>query len=106
MGYYTNYTLTVEEYDPAKIDAMEKIIIDEWGLGRDCECQWYVWETKWYEHDKDMLALSQQFPDNVFDLYGEGENSEDMWHTYYKNGKKQHCPARIEYDPYDETKLQ
>lgn len=105
MGYYTNYVLSVEEYNPAKIDAIEKIVIDEWGMSRWCEGQWYQSEIKWYDHDDDMLKLSLQFPDNVFDLYGEGEEATDMWHTYYKNGKMQHCPASIEFDPYDEKKL-
>ena len=106
MGYYTNYTLTVEEYNPAVIQEMEHTIIDEWGMDREYECNWYVNETKWYDHDDDMLRLSLMFPEHVFDLYGEGEESGDMWHTYYKNGKKQHCPARIEYDEYDESKLE
>jgi hypothetical protein len=54
----------------------------------------------------EMLDLSKQFPETVFCLYGEGEGSEDMWYTYYKNGKLQHCPAKITFDVYDESKLE
>lgn len=106
MGYYTNYTLTVEEFNPAVIDEIEKIIVDEWKMEHWYDCCWALGEVKWYEHDKDMLTLSQHFPNVVFDLYGEGEDAEDMWHTYYKNGKKQHCPAIITFEPYDESKLE
>ena len=61
--------------------------------------------TKWYEHDEEMLELSKQFPETIFCLYGDGEESTDMWYSYYKNGRMQHCPARIEFDEYDESKL-
>jgi len=42
----------------------------------------------------------------VFTLWGDGDDSEDFWYKYYKNGKMQACPAKISYDPYDERKLE
>lgn len=60
---------------------------------------------KWYSHDEEMLELSKQFPETVFCLHGEGEESVDLWNAYYKNGKKQFCPATIVYETYDESKL-
>ena len=62
-------------------------------------------ERKWYEHDKEMIELSKQFPETVFCLYGNGEENGDTWYKYYKNGKSQYCPAKITYDEYDESKL-
>ena len=106
MGYYTNYSLSVTNADDDVIKAIERTVVDEWGLTRWVDGEWYASEVKWYYHDDDMLKLSALFPDVLFDLYGQGEDSEDMWHTYYKNGMMQHCPARIEFDPYDESKLQ
>lgn len=37
-------------------------------------CDW----VKWYEHENDMLAISQEFPDVTFCLDGDGEESDDM----------------------------
>lgn len=62
-------------------------------------------DTKWYRHDEEMLELSKQFPETVFYLYGVGEDNNDMWYKYYKNGKSQYCPAKITYDEYDKSKL-
>ena len=31
----------------------------------------------------------------VFVLSGEGEDREDMWISYYKNGEMERCPAQI-----------
>lgn len=50
---------------------------------------------KWYEHESDMKAMSAVFPDVLFKLHGEGEESGDIWNAYYLNGKSQKKKARI-----------
>ena len=60
---------------------------------------------KWYEHDKDMIKLSKQYPDYIFKLSGQGEDPQDLWITYYYNGKKQYCPAIITYEEFDRSIL-
>lgn len=42
---------------------------------------------KWYDHDDDMMRLSQQFPDYYFFLHGQGEEFDDNWRKVYHNGK-------------------
>jgi hypothetical protein len=99
MGYYTNYKLEIIEGDDYEIDHEEEIsnltdyndVFDE-GI-------------KWYEHDTDMLKHSKAYPNTLFKLIGEGEDSDGLWYKYYKNGKMQYCPAIITYDEYDESKL-
>ena len=61
---------------------------------------------KWYDHDKDMRIISTKFPDVVFILKGEGEESGDLWIKYYKNGKMQGSTAKVVYEEFDESKLQ
>lgn len=60
---------------------------------------------KWYEHEKDILAISRRFPKILFILEGEGEDSGDIWKKYFKNGKIQVCKAKITFDEFDESKL-
>ena len=48
---------------------------------------------KWYDHDEDMKELSKQYPDYVFELYGDGEETDDEWYTYYCNGEVQYAPV-------------
>ena len=120
MGYLTRYTLgfldlpeikeevtgelngeTVTILVTKSFDTKEimKKIIDELSgspFGESC---------KWYDHEEDMKKISRMFPSVTFDLYGEGEESGDIWHKYFKNGKMQECPARIVFDEYDERKL-
>jgi hypothetical protein len=60
---------------------------------------------KWYEHEDDMRKFSQLYPFILFEFSGEGEESGDIWKKYFLNGKMQICSARIEFEPFDETKL-
>lgn len=62
-------------------------------------------ECKWYSYENDMKELSKKFPNILFTLSGKGEESFDIWRRYYLNGKFQHCPAKITFDEFDETKL-
>ena len=61
--------------------------------------------TKWYEHDQDMLCLSQTFPEVLFVLWGEGEDPGDLWKCYYLGGRVQEAPARVEYPSFDPNEL-
>lgn len=42
---------------------------------------------KWYDADRDMLELSKIFPDIIFRLRGQGDDSDDKWETYYNDGR-------------------
>jgi hypothetical protein len=104
MGYNTRHMLTID----GEID--EEIIAD---LRATCEDAGYALEEngepadscKWYDADKHLKAFSLKYPEKVFCLHGEGEEAADVWNTYYRNGKMQHCPAIITFEPFDESKL-
>ena len=119
MGYYTMFTLNAQDASRDKngklvLGELPLIIredldaeVDKMGVFEDGNCVdgWYCSEAKWYDHDEDMIALSHRFPDVLFTLYGDGEESDDMWYTYYLNGMSQDAPAQITYDDFDESKL-
>lgn len=62
-------------------------------------------ECKWYEHEKHMREMSKAVPDVLFILKGEGEESGDIWHKYFLNGKMQVSKAVLTLEPYDPKKL-
>jgi len=127
VGYYTNYTLTADpEFMEVEIplgelvteshllteaelsrkvpktvevvDEVTKILREGYGDPFDENC-------KWYEHKRDMLAASLQFPGVLLKLAGLGEANEDMWVEYYRDGKVQVCKAVVTYPEFDEAKL-
>lgn len=105
MGYETRYYLDVREGD-LQIDEILKTNSDFIGLDyailEDGDC---CDSVKWYGHEADMRSLSEKYPNIVFVLHGEGEENDDVWYKYFKNGKMQSCYAKITFDEYDENKL-
>lgn len=111
MGYYTCYELYIDnlgELDDLVVKNVDKAIeemnvLDSNGSPR------YGWSayTKWYDHDEDMRLLSYRFPDVVFELRGDGEESEDVWSHYYKGGRAQTdgLVVTYTYNRFDESKL-
>ena len=96
MGYYTDFTLSATR---EQLEALEQISEHKFNCdGTLCGAKWYAWK-------KDMLALSLQYPGVVFQLEGKGEEQEDFWCAYFKDGKSQQCMAKITFDPYDPEKM-
>ncbi len=122
MGYYTKYELTVvtkkdyvKERDilqPCEScggtgtktwDILEVLAADE---DSGVACVLAGESTKWYDHEKEMREISENYPTIVFRLAGEGEEAGDVWVKYFKGGKMQHHQAEMKLDEFDERKLQ
>lgn len=112
MGYYTQYNLYVtnEGFLDDEVKVAVSAAVDDLNLFEVSGSVEYGWSAydKWYDHDDDMLAISARFPDVVFQLYGDGEGSDDNWMNYYKGGRAQYGALHItvEEDPFDESKLE
>lgn len=109
MGYYTQYNLDV--VDPADIDRhpeLEQVGLvacksfDAYGLMDDGSCSD---EVKWYDHDKNMRAMSRAYPDVLFRLEGNGEEQGDVWMKYYKGGKCQRLEPTILWPDFDPSQM-
>lgn len=60
---------------------------------------------KWYSHEQDLKEFSKKYPDILFMLEGEGEENDDMWHLYVRNGKSQKQKAVITFPPFDPSRF-
>jgi hypothetical protein len=101
MGYDTQYDLSsddrkIEEHYAAleEITGYDKYYMN--GTG---------YEIKWYEHENHLKAYSLKYPDTLFTLEGEGEESGDVWKKYFKNGKMFKAKAQITFEEFNEEKL-
>ena len=110
MGYYTAYSLTVHglENQTREFRDVLKAEIDRMDVFSEHydEDTWYAPEEKWYEWEQDMCKLSKKFPSLMFELYGDGEEQDDMWRAYFRGGLVQHAPAQIIYDDFSVDKLE
>lgn len=103
MGYYTSYELEINKGDGSVITNLLAENEDAaYAIGENGESKE---ESKWYNHEKDLRDFSKKHPDTLFKLIGEGEESGDIWHEYYLDGKMQRCKAELVFDDYDENKL-
>lgn len=98
MGYLTQFNLKVIGQTDI---AHEEEISDQYYDG------WPVFEesSKWYTYQEDMKEYSIQYPELLFRLEGWGEDRDDMWVCYFKNGKMQKSNATISFEEFDESKL-
>lgn len=103
MGYYTDFIINVEgeEMSDDIVNAITSISQFEFEW-HDDEISTY---SKWYDCDDDMRELSELFPDKLFRVDGQGEDPDDIWRLYWKNGKVQESKRTVSYEPFDETKL-
>ena len=105
MGYYTNYKLTVlqgeREIDSAILPSFDtrKMYFDSFSVQDLIENN--ADSCKWYEHDEEMIELSKEYPDYLFVLDGDGEETGDVWREFYKNGKTYEWKAVIKRPNYN-----
>lgn len=115
MGYYTCYTLAAEFDENAMAEARSNELIHEIELmgvftkDNDIEDLIRGFEissyTKWYDYEKDMKILSAKFPEVLFTLSGDGENSEDLWMKYYIAGMGTENVIEFVRHPFSEKLL-
>lgn len=64
--------------------------------------------VKWYNYERDILKISNQFPDVLIKVYGKGEEDDDRWVQYFKNGKCSdvlYATITIKYKKFKESLL-
>jgi len=99
MGYYTSYKLSVkhisvdlsEDYIYDIIDEL-RVPFSDANYALD-ECGGIYESTKWYDHEADLKEFSGNYPELIFTLHGEGEESGDIWDKHFMHGKMQKCEA-------------
>lgn len=100
MGYYTNYNIYLEDGPEEEFAKMLKDIDDILGCG-DMSAFEAVY-AKWYSMGEDMDRLSRKYPDITVRIYGDGEESDDLWQTFWHNGRQ--FSERVHFAGYNDIK--
>jgi hypothetical protein len=91
MGYYTRYQVSVVDGLEATFPDHEKNLGELTGYGPSM----FEETIKWYSFEEDMRAYSKTYPQLVFRLSGRGEEDNDVWVKWFKDGEMQEW--RLEY---------
>ena len=87
-------------------DALNEVVEDyNFDLSGDTSICNEEGEIKWYDSIEDLKKVSALVPEALIQVDGEGEESGDIWRSYYKGGKYQMVKTEIVYEDFDESKL-
>lgn len=107
MGYYTRFNLEIQTIDQPNDVCHNDIWL--WIKNQNEKSDMFYGlngdGVKWYDHEDAMRKLSTKYPEFLFSLSGEGEETGDIWRKYFKGGKMQRADAVIAFEEYDEKKL-
>jgi len=98
MWYYTNHKLSIETINTKEKTDQE--IFEELLEEKDL---WYafskldsMWDdVKWYDIEEKILAFSKKYPNKLFKLYWEGEESDDIWEQHFLNWRTKKVEAQM-----------
>lgn len=100
MGYYTDYKLSVDPHLDLEDELKDMTGYDFYLVG-NLVLYYELDYAKWYNSDVDMQTLSLRYPAHLFTLGGVGEEDDDLWRIYYKNGVSQEHKAKIVFPEYN-----
>jgi hypothetical protein len=110
MGYYTYFSLSTNATEDKEreialwmIDNLDYFsFCSKERVSKSYEPLDYVVGSdsmKWYDHEDDMRKVAAAFPDVKFELYGEGEERDDIWREFYWNDRFDCDTAQIVWGP-------
>lgn len=115
MGYLSRHSLTIwkqTKYGLTAVAASTQMKTIAELRKRNVEARFALNEygasderCSWYESKKDLCEFSKTRPTLVFKLHREGEESGDMEHVYFKNGKLQICKIVMSFGLFKPEKL-
>lgn len=116
MGYETVYNLNPNTEAPSILDIASFLAqtVDQSAPGspkHDTDVNYWqsVLEgaapTTWYHYRANMVQVSRHWPKVLFELHGDGEEKDDQWKEYFRQGKVQRIEPTITWPEFDETQL-
>lgn len=90
MGYYTDFTVSIAPQSPENMDEDQfESVLSELTIlsGYSFDPEGNARSIKWYDYEEDMKIFSTLYPNHIFLVEGDGEESGDVWKHYFKNGK-------------------
>ena len=106
MGYYIDFELEIQNVDKVENigESVKKLCpnlvdsIEFYGatVEDEIESGCVVFNSKWYEREEELIALTKRHPELNITLYCDGEDN-DRWVEYYKNGETEIGTATLIY---------
>jgi hypothetical protein len=107
MAYRPYFTIELNEDSLGIIEAVIDAIEEETGylVVYQNELCCTVYDVSWHNWDTELKEISLAFADTLFTITREGDDSNDKWIAYIRNGNMQWGHVVLFYPPLDEAKL-
>jgi hypothetical protein len=102
MGYYTNFDITITGIDGTDqaLKIAKEYDLHDYDLSDNGQTLTYSSEDKWYAWKEDSVNLSRNYPRILIEIYGEGEENDDIWKARIRNGVAEIVYAKIVFDDF------
>ena len=100
MGYYTTFSLALEEGPREQYQRMLEDI--DAIMGDNGMSSFESINVKWYSYDTDIRELSLRYPDITFRVNGDGEDPSDLWKEFWRAGNR--FREQVHFARYEEIK--
>lgn len=106
MGYYTKYNVTITGIDNANqaVKIAREYDLEHYDISPIGTEVTASFESKWYDWQKDSVALSRSYPRILIEIEGEGEDRDDIWKARIRNGDCETVSAKIVFDEFKRIK--
>ena len=86
--------------EPGELDVTVRITRSHWVaiLQGDRPAKWYEWQTA-------LARVSHLWPQVVLELRGDGEDPDDHWRAYFRDGQVQVVAAEVIFKPFNPSLL-
>lgn len=105
MSYRTDFYIEVKGADKETLESITSVIIgfDDEGFETAGMGFFSGYDLRWDNQNMDMFTLSKSYPSCLFTVQGYGENRDDVWVEYWRDGC---CQAGMaELPEFDESKM-
>lgn len=106
MGYYVDFELQIQNVDKVEniVESVEELCPDlienieyyDGDVETEVKSGLIVFNSKWYDREGELKALTKRHPELNITLYCDGEDN-DRWVEYYKNGEMEVGIATLVY---------
>lgn len=106
MGYYIDFELEIQNVDKVEIiegsiaelcpDLVDCIQDYSGDVEYEVKSGFIAFNAKWYEREKELIALSERYPELNITLFCRGEDNE-MWLEFYKGGEFEEGTVNLKY---------
>lgn len=105
MGYYTKFVVETDSPTQEYTDQIIQEIAETGGFTEDYLRREYCDSMKWYNYVEHVLKVSRNHRTTLIKVFGEGEESGDIWVHYFRNGLHTKKEANIIFPPLEEGEL-